>query len=291
MRMVRLALILSLVAGTFEVIGRAQTPVTLPKNNHEIELDTKIHDLVRQKIHSRVPIIINDRITIYLGTLTKRLQDGLPLEFNRKEFAFRFYITDFDGFGVFAFPGGTIYITRGSVERVAGEGELLALMAHGMSHVALRQYTARLPETEKINWDSLETNLLSTFYYGVPGHVDNRRFRNGVYLLRFDETAEREADILAAQILARAKGDPHDLGNVYQRIGYGFDFDQDGTSYCPSSRNPYALKKRLYAEAELLRSAGLYDPHKVSFMSPDFRPIQKMLADMPRRKGQFIFQK
>ncbi len=265
----------------------AQTPVRAPENRHNIQTDLRISEIVKDKIHSKLPLIRDERIANYLQKVATRLEAGLPPEFRYNDFKYNFYIIDFSGIAVFAIPGGTIYVSRGAVEKVAGEGELIALMAHGISHVALRHYTAKLPETEKIDWQSLEINILSTFVKGVPGYVDYSRTPHGNYMLRFDDEMESQADIFAAQVLARAKGDPRDLGNVYSRIGY----DQNDTGYCPSNRDTYKRKRMLYAEAELLQSAGLYDPHKVAFMSPDFLLIQKIITAMPRRKGEFIYQK
>ena len=43
----------------------------------------------------------------------------------------------------FALPGGPMYINRGMIEKARNEGEVAGVMAHELSHVALRHGTAQ----------------------------------------------------------------------------------------------------------------------------------------------------
>ena len=43
----------------------------------------------------------------------------------------------------FALPGGPMYINRGMIEKAHNEGEVAGVMAHELSHVALRHGTAQ----------------------------------------------------------------------------------------------------------------------------------------------------
>jgi predicted Zn-dependent protease len=267
----------------------AQTPIKAPTNKHDITTDLKIGEMVKAKIHPRLPIVRDVRIADYLQVLSSLLERGMPSEFRYDSFKYTFHIVDFSGIAVFAIPGGTIYISRGVVEKARGEGELLGMMAHGISHVALRHYTARLPEAEKIDWELLEFGILNTFVEGRPGYIDYSGFRkrSDPYKIRFNDDLERQADILAAQIMSRVHFSPISLGNVYSHIG----FDGLDTGYCPSKSDTRMRKEMLYREASLLQLAGVYDPKKDVFMSNDFQPIQKLVTEMPRQKRDFIFQK
>src|SRR6185436_16714693 len=73
----------------------------------------------------------------------------------------------------------------------------------------------------------------------------------GVYFLKFSREYETEADILGAQIMARAGYDPRDLAGMFQTIerqsgGGGGGFLSDH----PSPANCYA---RINQEAQYLR--------------------------------------
>ena len=96
----------------------------------------------------------------------------------------------------------------------------------------------------------------------------------GVYFLKFSREYETEADILGAQIMARANYDPHDLANMFRTIervsgGGGGGFLSDH----PSPQNRYA---RINQEAQSLR---VTNPIKTS---RDFERIQARLRGMPK---------
>ena len=73
----------------------------------------------------------------------------------------------------------------------------------------------------------------------------------GVYFLKFSREYETEADILGAQIMARAGYDPMDLANMFQTIQqHGGGSSGGFMSSHPSPANRYA---RIQQEARLLR--------------------------------------
>src|SRR3712207_7780517 len=65
----------------------------------------------------------NDTATTEIYTLS--LHDALPI-----------YASDINAF---ALPGGPMYVNRGMIEAARSEGEMAGVMAHEISHVALRQ--------------------------------------------------------------------------------------------------------------------------------------------------------
>jgi beta-barrel assembly-enhancing protease len=86
---------------------------------------------------------------------------------------------------------------------------------------------------------------------GIPGAAAQIAGQGvGVYFLKFSREYETEADILGAQIMARAGYDPRDLANMFQTIerqgGGGGGFLSDH----PSPANRYA---RINQEAQYLR--------------------------------------
>src|SRR5439155_17794952 len=59
------------------------------------------------------------------------------------EFDYRFTWVNARDINAFALPGGPMYINRGMIEAAHNEGELAGVMAHELSHVALRHATAQ----------------------------------------------------------------------------------------------------------------------------------------------------
>src|SRR3712207_9346853 len=76
----------------------------------------------------------NDTATTEIYTLS--LHDALPI-----------YASDINAF---ALPGGPMYVNRGLIEAAKTEGEMAGVMAHEISHVALRHATAQATKQSSI---------------------------------------------------------------------------------------------------------------------------------------------
>ncbi len=142
-----------------------------------------------------------------------------------------------------------MYVNRGMIEAAHTEGEMAGVMAHELSHVALRHGTAQATKGQKYGVLAGIAGIAGTIF-GGPGVGQLAQAPFAVYLLKFSREYETEADVLGAQIMARAGYDPRDLANMFRTIeqqgGGGGGFLSDHPS--PSDR--YA---RINREAQQLR--------------------------------------
>ncbi|HKN83256.1 MAG TPA: M48 family metalloprotease, partial [Pyrinomonadaceae bacterium] len=171
----------------------------------------------------------------------------------------------------FALPGGPMYVNRGMIEAAHSEGEMAGVMAHELSHVALRHGTAQATKGQKYGLLAGIAGIAGTIL-GGPGVGQLAQAPFAVYLLKFSREYETEADVLGAQIMARAGYDPRDLANMFRTIeqqgGGGGGFLSDHPS--PSDR--YA---RINREAQSLHVAGgMRD-------SREFARVQEHLRSYP----------
>src|SRR3712207_9180557 len=97
----------------------------------------------------------NDTATTEIYTLS--LHDALPI-----------YASDINAF---ALPGGPMFVNRGMIEAARSEGEMAGVMAHEISHVALRHATAQATETQKFQIGSVLGQIAGAVIGGVPGAV------------------------------------------------------------------------------------------------------------------------
>jgi predicted Zn-dependent protease len=124
-------------------------------------------------------------------------------------------------------------------------------MAHEISHVALRHGTAQASKAQKYGLLAGILGIGGAILGGPAGAAAQVAGQGvGVYFLKFSREYETEADILGAQIMARAGYDPRDLAGMFQILerqgGGGGGFLSDHPS--PSDR--YA---RINREAAMLR--------------------------------------
>src|SRR5205814_7722592 len=120
----------------------------------------------------------------------------------------------------FALPGGPTYVNRGMIEAAGNEGEVAGVIAHELSHVALRHGTAQASKATKYEIGALAGQILGAVIGGRGGTVvaEGSRFGLGTAFLRFGREYERQADIEGAQIMARAGYDPRDMANMFKTI-------------------------------------------------------------------------
>jgi hypothetical protein len=228
----------------------AQTQIKLHSNKYSIQDDIKLGRQAAQEAESQFPLLRDENVRSYVEDVGRRLVTGIPSQFQHPEFQYYFKVVNARDINAFALPGGPMYVNRGMIEAARSEGEMAGVMAHEISHVALRHGTAQASKAQKYSILGGIAGIAGTIL-GGPGVGQLAQAPFAVYLLKFSREYETEADILGAQIMARAGYDPRDLANMFQTIerqggGGGGGFLSDHPS--PSDR--YA---RINREAQYLR--------------------------------------
>jgi len=148
-----------------------------------------------------------------------------------------------------------MFVNRGMIEAANSEGEMAGVMAHEISHVALRHGTAQATKASNpgVQLGALGGAILGAVIGGNAGSAiaQGTQFGLGTYLLKFSREYETQADILGAQILARAGYDPMDLARMFETIerqGGG-----GGPEWMSSHPNPGNRQARIADEARRLR--------------------------------------
>ncbi|MBA2340919.1 MAG: M48 family metalloprotease, partial [Pyrinomonadaceae bacterium] len=119
-----------------------------------------------------------------------------------------------------------------------------------------RHGTAQATKAEKYQYGAIAGAILGSVIGGGLGNVVGQGSQAviGTYFLKFSREYETEADILGAQIMARAGYDPRDLANMFrtlQQQGGG-----GGPEFLSDHPNPANRLARINQEAALLRVSG-----------------------------------
>jgi beta-barrel assembly-enhancing protease len=250
-----------------------QTKISYHSNKFKPEDDVKVGRKAAQEVEQQLPILRDRQATDYVASVGQRLVAAIPPEFQHPEFRYYFKIVDASDINAFALPGGPMYVNRGMIEAAHTEGEMAGVMAHELSHVALRHGTAQATKAQKY---SLLAGILGIggTILGGPALGQLAAAPVGVYFLRFSREYETEADLLGARIMSRAGYDPHDLANMFKTIertsgGGGGGFLSDH----PAPANRY---ERINQEAQYLR---VENPIRDT---GEFERIQARLRGFPR---------
>src|SRR3954468_4310860 len=126
----------------FVATSAAQTQVTAPKNKYSPADDVKLGQEAAQQVEKEMPVMRDSQVNDYLSGIGRALAENIPPEFRHSEFRYSFTGVNLKEINAFALPGGPMFINRGMIEKAHTEGEVAGVMAHELSHVALRHGTA-----------------------------------------------------------------------------------------------------------------------------------------------------
>ena len=247
------AIVLLLMVGVV-ALGQG-TKITPPKNGYEPADDVKIGREAAAQVTRELPLLPeNGEIDSYVERVGNTLSAAIPPEFAHKEFRYEFSVVNAKDINAFALPGGPMFVNRGMIEAAHSEGEMAGVMAHEISHVALRHGTAQATKSQSagIQLGAIGGAILGAIIGGDAGDIvaQGTQLGLGTYLLKFSREFETQADLLGAQILARAGYDPMDLAKMFQTI------EQQGGSQGPewmsSHPNPGNRYQRIADESRKL---------------------------------------
>lgn len=252
----------------------AQTQIKYHSNKYKIEDDVKLGRQAATEVEQQLPLLPDNEVRNYVEGVGRRLAAAIPSEFQHPQFDYYFKVVNARDINAFALPGGPMYVNRGMIESAQNEGQMAGVMAHELSHVALRHGTAQASKAQKYGLLAGILGIGGAILGGPAGAAAQIASQGvGVYFLKFSREYETEADILGSQIMARAGYDPRDLAEMFRTIERQGGGSSGGfLSSHPSPSDRYA---RINREAEMLRvNASNRD-------SRDFARVRERLRGYP----------
>ena len=227
----------------------AQTKISYHSNKYTPQDDVRLGREAAAEAERQLPVLRDEEVTAYLESVGQRLVAAIPPEFQHREFRYYFRVVEDRQINAFALPGGPMYVNTGTILAAHKEGELAGVMAHELSHVALRHGTAQATKAQKYSILSGIAGIAGTVLAG-PAAGQLAQLPVAASFLRYSREYETEADLLGARIMSRAGYDPRDLATMFKLIeaqgGGGGGFLSDH----PSPKDRYA---RINNEAQVLR--------------------------------------
>jgi predicted Zn-dependent protease len=159
------------------------------------------------------PLVKTNAQEIYVNDVGR----WLALHSSRPDLPWHFGILDVDTVNAFATPGGNVFVSRGLIARVHGESELAGILAHEISHVALKHH---LTDIQKNAQKNLALDLASVKSGGLAGEAARAVARVGLegYVRGLSRDDELAADRMGVVIAARAGYEPYGLVAVLQTL-------------------------------------------------------------------------
>jgi len=219
MRVLRVQAIVTAVVLSVSLVG-AQTKITPPKNKYSPQDDVKLGREAAAQVEQQLPLLRDDNVTSYVSDIGQRLVAAIPAELQHPEFRYTFKVVNVKEINAFALPGGPMFVNRGMLEAAKTEGEVAGVIAHELSHVALRHGTAQETKATPYEVGTIAGAILGAIVGGNAGTLiaQGTQFGLGTAFLRFSREFEKQADIEGSQIMARAGYDPRDMANMFKTI-------------------------------------------------------------------------
>lgn len=168
------------------------------------------------EVLSTMPVVDNATLTNYVSRIGQRLAQsekagGYPYEFR---------VINDPAINAFALPGGPIFVNTGLIEAVSDEAELAGVLAHEISHVALRHGTHQVTKAQGIQLGF----MLGASMLGRQGSIWNTLAQLGAglgaqsLLLKYSRDAERDADLHGAQIMHEIGYNPVRMASFFETL-------------------------------------------------------------------------
>jgi len=214
------------------------------------------------------------KVDAYLTELGRKLIAKLPT--GGVQYPWEFHCVNDKQINAFALPGGYVFVNRGAIEVSDNEAQLAGVMAHELSHVALRHGTT---EATKAQAAQAGVGILGAILGGNAGGAlltELGRFSAGGVLLRYSRSAETQADVMGTQVLYDAGYDPRALAQFFEKI----EAESKGKNppeFFSDHPNPERRVERVQEEIDKL---GGLPPH-AKRDSLEFEAIKREVMALP----------
>src|ERR1051326_3114821 len=195
----------------------AQTKIKSGFNLFSPQDDVNIGAQSAAQAEQQLPILRDAAVENYVNRIGQRLaaNAGGP------QFRYQFKVVNASDINAFALPGGYIYVNRGVLDQARNEGEVAGVLAHEISHVALRHGTH---QASKAYAAQAGISILGGI---LGGHIGSNTANilntiggiglNAIFL-KYSRDLESQADIRGAQILAASGYSPVDMVNFFHTL-------------------------------------------------------------------------
>ena len=172
------------------------------------------------QVEREMEVVQNPEIERWLNQIGQRLAKAPQAN----AYPYYFKLVNEDSINAFALPGGPMYVHAGLLKAADNESEVAGVLAHEMSHVALRHGAAQISKQQ--TWGTL-FGVIGTAIGAVSGgqcgmlcqagEIGTSLAENSV-LMKFSRGYEHDADLNGARMMAGSGWDPLGLPRFFEKL-------------------------------------------------------------------------
>ncbi|HEY9886446.1 MAG TPA: M48 family metalloprotease, partial [Vampirovibrionales bacterium] len=185
---------------------------------------------------SQYKVSTNKQVNEYVQNLGQKLVKNAP----NRGFNYNFTVLDTNVENASALPCGFVFVNTGLIKKVNDESELVGVLAHEIAHAVKSHGMQNVRRTQKAN-RKLTAGRFGVAALGIGSRIASATGAGGVatvlggaqsvgrlayngaslvtkgVLLKYGRDAEREADLMGAEIMHKAGWNPIGLANYFSR--------------------------------------------------------------------------
>lgn len=179
------------------------------------EQDIALGKEAAAQVEHQMEVVQNPQLQAYIERIGRRLAS----QPQAGGFPYTFKVVKDPSINAFALPGGPTFVNTGLIAAAENEDQLAGVMAHEISHVALRHGTNQASKQNLIQLPAMLAGAVmgNGSLLGQLAQAGIGLGANSV-LLKFSRTDESQADLNGAQIMAGAGYNPIELARFFEKL-------------------------------------------------------------------------
>jgi Zn-dependent protease with chaperone function len=178
------------------------------------EQDVQLGREAKAQIERQVPVVYNSEVTNYVRSIGERLARTRY----SGQFPYSYGLVADKSINAFALPGGPLYVNTGLILAAENEAQLAGVIAHEMSHIALRHSTNQASKANLLQIPAMIAGgMMGGSLLGQLGQLGIGLGANSV-LMKFSRSAETQADYNGALMMAEAGYNPIEMARFFEKL-------------------------------------------------------------------------
>lgn len=178
------------------------------------EQDIQLGKEAAAQVEREMDVVRDPALNEYINRLGRRLVEQPEAD----RYPYTFKIVNNPAINAFALPGGPTYIHTGLIAAADNEEQLVGVMAHEVSHVALRHGTNQVSKANLIQIPALLAGAMAGgSMLGQLAQIGIGLGANSL-LLKYSRNAERDADLLGTRMMAKAGYNPIEMARFFEKL-------------------------------------------------------------------------
>src|SRR3954462_3644649 len=278
-------LVLSVLVVVYAQKAPKQTLVKTQKTSMTRDQELQLGKEAASQVEREMEVVSNPEIEGWLNQIGQRLAKAPEAN----AYPYYFKVVNEPSVNAFALPGGPMYVHTGLLQAADSEGEVAGVLAHEMSHVALRHGAAQMGKQQ--TWGTV---------FGLAGAAAGMVTRSGgecgmlcqaaqmgmgiggnSMLMKFSRGYERDADLNGARMLASSNYDPIGLPTFFEKLQkkVGSSGEPKGLALWMSSHP--ATGSRIQSVSQ---DMTFYPKREYTASTGNFPHVKQLVASLPAAK-------